>query len=80
MAPRCLTHFQPLPLIHLGRYHHQVVFDKTKGRIIVLGGRNEDHTLCLYVEEGLEINEHTKQSIKLKPPIRSLKIADKGIW
>jgi len=36
----------------LERYHHTI--NRTKEGIIIFGGRRADHTLCLYVEEGID--------------------------
>ena len=36
----------------LERYHHTVT--RTSSGIVIIGGNNRDHNLCLYVEEGEE--------------------------
>jgi len=42
----------------LERYHHTI--NRTRDGIIIFGGRRADHTLCLYVEEGIERGKFIK--------------------
>jgi len=55
----------------LGRYHHSITRTPTGG-IVIIGGRNMDHTLCLYVEEG----ESRDRSINRFPDVTSVQVND----
>jgi len=60
----------------LGRYHHNV--HATQDGIVFVGGRNEDHTLCLYIEEASENMLGVHDSCKAKQ-IDVLRIVDPNL-